>query len=172
VKENKLLALKRLTKDTVKAAKLIAEEMEKTTDVVGINLSKIMKKPGSKEDVVLSANDILEIPSVNQTVFITGEVLYPVRISFAPNKGFSSYVSNAGGFSSKALKRRAYIVYPNGTAKDTKSFFGIKIYPKVLPGSELVIPPKEDKKSLSPLEIVTITTSLTSMLVLISTIIR
>lgn len=172
VKENKLLALKRLSKDSVKVAKLISEEMEKTTDVVGIDLAKIMKKPGSKEDVVLSAGDILEIPSINQTVFINGEVLYPVRISYEPKKGFKSYVSSAGGFSSRAMKRRSYIVYPNGTAKDTKSFLGFKRFPKVMPGSELVIPPKEDKKSLSPLEIVTITTSLTSMLLLISTVIK
>ncbi len=172
IKENKLLALKRLSRDSLKSANLISEEMEKTTDIVGIDLARIMKRPGSKEDVVLSENDVLEIPSINQTVFISGEVLYPVRISFEPNKKFRSYVSSAGGFSSKALKRRAYIVYPNGTAKDTKSFLGFKNYPKVLPGSELVIPPKEDKKTLSPLEIVTITTSLTSMLVLISTILR
>ncbi len=172
VKESKLKALKRLSNDTIKTARLIAEEEEKTADVVGINLAKIMKKPGSKEDVVLSEGDILEIPSLNQTVFVTGEVLYPVRISFEPRKGYRSYISSAGGFSSKALKRRSYIVYPNGTAKDTKSFLGFKKYPKILPGSELVVPPKEDKKTLSPLEIVTITTSLTSMLVLISTIIR
>jgi protein involved in polysaccharide export with SLBB domain len=172
IKENKLLALKRVSRDSLKVAILITEEMGKTTDAVGIDLARIMKKPGSKEDVVLSENDILEIPSINQTVFISGEVLYPVRISFEPNKKFRSYVSNAGGFSSKALKRRSYIVYPNGTAKDTKSFLGFKNYPKVLPGSELVIPTKEEKKTLSPLEIVTITTSLTSMLVLISTLLK
>jgi hypothetical protein len=78
----------------------------------------------------------------------------------------------AGGFSSKALKKRSYIVYANGTAKDTKSFLFFKVYPKVNPGAEIVIPLKEDKKGVSAIEMVTIATSLTSMIFILSTVIK
>jgi hypothetical protein len=70
------------------------------------------------------------------------------------------------------MKKRAYIVYANGTAKDTKNYLFFKKYPKVKPGSEIVIPVKETRKAVSVLEVVTIATSLTSMLLIISTLTR
>jgi hypothetical protein len=102
-------------------------------------------------------------------VLVSGQVLYPVRLQFEGGRGFKTYVSLAGGFSSQAMKKRAYIVYANGTAKDTKNYLFFKKYPKVKPGSEIVIPIKETRKAVSVLEVVTIATSLTSMLLIIST---
>lgn len=172
VKENKWDALKKLSKDTSKVAEEIESEIEKKIDIVGIDLVKILKKPGSKGDLFLMENDILEIPSIQQTVLVSGQVLYPVRLQYEGGRGFKTYVSLAGGFSSQAMKKRAYIVYANGTAKDTKNYLFFKKYPKVKPGSEIVIPVKESKKNISTLEIVTIATSLTSMLLIISTLIK
>ncbi|MCF8255032.1 MAG: SLBB domain-containing protein, partial [Bacteroidia bacterium] len=43
VKENKLEALRKLSKDTTKLSEEIEKEMERTTDIVGINLDKILK---------------------------------------------------------------------------------------------------------------------------------
>jgi protein involved in polysaccharide export with SLBB domain len=172
VKENKWDALKKLSKDTSKVAEEIESEIEKKIDIVGIDLVKILKKPGSKGDLFLIENDILEIPSVQQTVLVSGQVLYPVRLQYEGRRGFKKYVSMAGGFSSQAMKRRAYIVYANGTAQDTKNFLFFKKYPKVKPGSEIVIPVKETRKGVSVLEVVTIATSLTSMLLIISTLTR
>jgi protein involved in polysaccharide export with SLBB domain len=172
VKENKLEALKKLSKDTSKLSDQIESELEKQIDIVGIDLVKILRKPGCKEDLFLLENDILEIPATQQTVLVSGQVLYPVRLQYEKGRGYRKYVSKAGGFSSQALKRSSYIVYANGTAKDTKSFLFIKKYPKVKPGSEIVVPLKEEKKSLSTLEVVTILTSLTSMVVILSTIIN
>ncbi len=169
VKENKWDALKKLSKDTSKVTEEIESEIEKKIDIVGIDLVKILKKPGSKGDLFLMENDILEIPSVQQTVLVSGQVLYPVRLQFEGGRGFKTYVSLAGGFSSQAMKKRAYIVYANGTAKDTKNYLFFKKYPKVKPGSEIVIPIKETRKAVSVLEVVTIATSLTSMLLIIST---
>ncbi len=169
VKENKWDALKKLSKDTSKVAEEIESEIEKKVDIVGIDLVKILKKPGSKGDLFLMENDILEIPSVQQTVLVSGQVLYPVRLQYEGGRGFKKYVSMAGGFSSQAMKKRAYIVYANGTAKDTKNYLFFKKYPKVKPGSEIVIPVKETRKGVSVLEVVTIATSLTSMLLIIST---
>jgi protein involved in polysaccharide export with SLBB domain len=172
VKENKLEALKKLSKDTSKLSDQIESELEKQIDIVGIDLVKILRKPGCKEDLFLLENDILEIPATQQTVLVSGQVLYPVRLQYEKGRGYRKYVSKAGGFSSQALKRSSYIVYANGTAKDTKSFLFIKKYPKVKPGSEIVVPLKEEKKSLSTLDVVTILTSLTSMVVILSTIIN
>jgi len=172
IKENKFEALKKLSKDTSKLSDQIESELEKKIDIVGIDLVKILRKPGCKEDLFLLENDILEVPATQQTVLVSGQVLYPVRLQYEKGRGYRKYVSKAGGFSSQALKRSSYIVYANGTAKDTKSFLFIKKYPKVKPGSEIVVPLKEEKKSLSTLEVITILTSLTSMVVILSTLIN
>ncbi len=172
IKENKLEALKKLSKDTIKLTEQIESELEKKIDIVGIDLVKILRKPGCKEDLFLLENDILEIPAIQQTVLVSGQVLYPVRLQYEKGKSYRKYVSMAGGFSSQSLRRSSYIVYANGTAKDTKNFLFFKKYPRVKPGSEIVVPVKEDKKSLSTIEVITILTSLTSMIVILSTLIN
>ncbi|MCF8426182.1 MAG: SLBB domain-containing protein [Bacteroidia bacterium] len=172
VKENKLEALRKLSKDTTKLSEEIEKEMERTTDIVGINLDKILKNPGSKGDLFLMENDILEIPIIKQTVLVSGQVLYPVRLRYDKRASLKTYVSQAGGFSSQALKKRSYVVYANGTANDTKSFLFFKFYPKIKPGSEIVIPIKDEKKNLSTVEVISIATSLTSMLVILSTLLK
>jgi protein involved in polysaccharide export with SLBB domain len=172
VKENKLEALRKLSRDTSKLGEEIEKEMQKTTDIVGINLEAILKNPGSKGDLFLMENDIIEIPVIKQTVLVSGQVLYPVRLRYEKRASFKSYVSQAGGFSSQALKKRSYIVYANGTANDTKSFLFFKFYPKVKPGSEIVIPIRDEKKNLSTVEVISIATSLTSMLVILSTLLK
>lgn len=172
VKQNKLDALKKLSKDTLKVGEEIEKEMSRESDIVGIDLEKIMKRPGSKEDLYMRDGDVLEIPFLKQTVLVSGQVLYPVRLRYESGNSFKQYVSMAGGFSSKALKKRSYIVYANGTAKDTKSFLFFKVYPKVKPGAEIVIPLKDDKKNISAIEFVTIATSLTSMVFILSSVIK
>ncbi len=172
IKQNKLDALKKLSKDSVKVGEEIEKEMSRDADIVGIDLEKILKRPGSKEDLYMRDGDVLEIPFLKQTVLVSGQVLYPVRLRYEGGSSFKKYVSMAGGFSSKALKKRSYIVYANGTAKDTKNFLLFKVYPKVKPGAEIVIPLKDEKKNLSAIEMVTIATSLTSMIFILSTVIK
>jgi hypothetical protein len=79
-------------------------------------------------------------------------------------------VNNAGGFSSKALRRKAYVVYANGTVKATKNFLFVKFYPKIKPGCEIIVPKKDVKKTVSLVEITTVATSLTTLVFLIITI--
>lgn len=168
-KVNKIRALKKQSKDTAEAKEEIDLELNKVNDIVGIDLKEILRNPGSDADLIVRENDVIRIPELRQTVLVSGQVLYPVNIRYRKSAGFKSYVNGAGGFSSKALKKRSYIVYANGTAKATKHFLFINFFPKVRPGAEIVIPVKEDKKPLSTIEVITITTSLTSMFVLIMT---
>lgn len=168
-KGNKIRALKKQSKDTSETKEEIDLELKKENDIVGIDLRAILRKPGSDADLIVRENDVIRIPELKQTVLVSGEVLYPVKIRYRRSVGFKNYVNGAGGFSSKALKKHSYIVYANGTAKATKHFLFFNIFPKVKPGAEIVVPIKEDRKPLSTIEIITITTSLTSMFVLILT---
>ena len=164
IKANKLKALKKQSKDSNDLFNQIEEEAVNGYDIVGIDLAQILKKPNSKTDFFLHEGDIIKIPFEKQTVMVSGEVLYPVRLKYDKSMGLKSYISNAGGFATKAIKRRAYVVYANGTAKATKNFLGLKFYPKIKPGSEIVIPQRESKKGLNAVEIATFATSLTTIL--------
>lgn len=132
-------------------------------DYVGIDLKRIIEKPGTSSDLILEDGDILRIPKQQQIVRVNGQVLYPSAVVYEKGKSFSSYVSNAGGFSPKALKRGAYVVYPNGTVKATHKFLFFNSHPSVKPGSEIYVPVKPEKKGLGATEIVGLTTGLASL---------
>ncbi|OYX90966.1 MAG: hypothetical protein B7Y76_14855, partial [Sphingobacteriia bacterium 35-40-5] len=58
---------------------------------------------------------------------------------------------------------KGYVVYANGRASTTKRFLFIKTYPKILPGSEIVIPKRREKKPTSIVEIAGFATVLASL---------
>jgi protein involved in polysaccharide export with SLBB domain len=163
IKENKLKALKKQSKDSNEVFDQIEDESVSGYDIVGIDLEQILKKPNSKTDFLLREGDVIKIPFEKQTVMVSGEVLYPVRVKYKKSMGLRSYVSNAGGFGSKAIKRRAYVVYANGTAKATKSFLGLSFYPKIKAGSEIVIPQRPDRRSFTTLELTSLITALSTL---------
>ncbi len=130
---------------------------------VGIDLKKILEKPGILQDLILEDQDIIRIPKRQQTVSVNGEVLYASSVVYTNGKNFRGYVLNAGGYSPRALKRGAYIVYPNGTVKGTSKFLFLNIHPKVKPGSEIYVPTKPERKGNTTQEILAYTTGLASL---------
>ncbi|TSJ36391.1 capsule biosynthesis protein [Mucilaginibacter corticis] len=130
---------------------------------VGINLKKILEKPGEDGDLILENGDVLRIPKQQQIVRVNGEVLYPSAVVYSSGKSFKGYVLNAGGFSPRALRRGAYVVYPNGTVKGTSKFLFFNSHPKVKPGSEIYVPTKPEPKGNTAQEILGYTTGLASL---------
>jgi len=141
--------------------------------VVGINLKEIVKSPGGKYDLKLEEGDIVYIPRELQTVRVLGQVLFPTIVRYDHSMSLKSYISNSGGFSSNANKRKVFVLYANGTAKSTTSFLGFKCYPKIEPGARIIVPekPVEIKSRLTPGETVGILTSITSVAALVYSII-
>ena len=131
-------------------------------DYVGIDLGKILANPGSNDDLILEEGDVLRIPKKQQLVKVNGEVLFPSSVVFTNVKTLNDFVHNAGGFAPDALKRRAYVVYANGTVRSTHSFLFIKNYPEIRPGSEIVIPKRPPTKGLTVTEVGAIAASLAS----------
>jgi protein involved in polysaccharide export with SLBB domain len=129
---------------------------------IGIELRKILASPRGTYDLILEDADVLRVPKLLQTVRVNGEVLYPSAVVYTKGKSFKEYVLNAGGYSPNALKRGAYIVYPNGTVKGTRKFLFFNSHPSVKPGSEIYVPEKPEKKS-NPQELVAFTTGFASL---------
>ena len=96
-----------------------------------------------QRDIILEAGDEIVISQLRNTITLTGEVLKPVSVQYLQNKSFKYYISSAGGFSAKAKKGKSFVVYSNGRSKKAGSFLGLfRTYPKILPGSTVVVPAK------------------------------
>jgi protein involved in polysaccharide export with SLBB domain len=171
IKEKKTEAISKQSSDTLKAKKLSEVELVDLPSVVGIDLPKILKRSGSVEDLLLEDKDVIRIPKLLQTVQVSGEVLYPVKVRYEKGNRLNAYVNEAGGFTVRSLKKRSYVVYANGTAASTKHFLFFNFYPRVTPGSEVIIPVREERKKVSALEIASIATSATTLVFLLITII-
>jgi protein involved in polysaccharide export with SLBB domain len=130
---------------------------------VGIDLKKILEQPGSSIDLLVEDGDEIRVPKQQQIVRVNGEVLYPSAVVYAGNKTFKDYVLNAGGFSPQALKRGAYVVYPNGTVRGTRKFLWFNSHPSVRPGSEIYVPKKQPSNNNTGQLILGYTTGLASL---------
>ena len=133
---------------------------------VGIDLKKILDKPGTNDDLILENGDVLRVPKQQQVVRVNGEVLYPSAVVYSLGKSFREYVLNAGGFSPDGLKSGAYVVYPNGTVVGTRKFLFFNNHPKVKPGSEIYVPKKPIRKGNALQDVLAFTTGLVSLVVL------
>ena len=130
---------------------------------VGIELDKAIANPGGTEDIVLREGDRVFVPQFEATVKINGEVLYPNTVGYVKGKSVGYYIDQAGGFSSKAKKKQAYIIYMNGTVAK------VGHNAKPLPGCEIVVPSKSTSKTTIA-ETLSITTSIGSLAAIIATI--
>lgn len=137
---------------------------------VGIDLKKALENPHSEADVVLRAEDVLVIPEYNNTVRISGDVMYPNTVSYEKNKGLSHYIAQAGGYGNRARKNKVYIVYMNGQVKLAKSNRAGLIEP----GCEIIVPTKEKNqfKLQNVLSIATTSASLATMIASIANILK
>ena len=158
-----------LEEETVVVPKYKIKETE--TQDIGIQLTGILAKPKSKYDLRLIDGDTLDIPRELETVKMTGELLYPIASRYDRNKSFKKYIADAGGFTKEADRRKAYIVYANGSADRTRSFLFFKNYPKVRPGAEIVVPERAERQRLSPQAWIGIGTGLTTLTITIITIV-
>jgi protein involved in polysaccharide export with SLBB domain len=156
-------AVEKLQKSTFDSTVKTQTDILRNFDKIPLNMGEILKNPGSLEDIVLKYGDEIYIPKFDGQVKINGEVLFSTQVSYQSSKGFSDYIDAAGGYTSSALKSKAFIVYANGMASSTKKFMFFKSYPKVKPGSEIVIPKKREKRASSTAEIIGIASALASL---------
>lgn len=110
---------------------------------IAINLDLAVQNPGSDYDVVLRDGDIIKVPKYNNTVRISGAVLYPNTVTYKPGANYKYYVSGGGGFSKEAIKRNTYMIHANGNV----AIKGSPLF-KVQPGTEIVVPEKSQDDRL------------------------
>lgn len=109
--------------------------------LVDIDLTRIMADKEGDLDMILEPGDSLYIPKKPQTVNIVGQVQAPFATTYIANKSLKYYVKNAGGWADQPDRGKIYVTYPDGSSQNTKGFV-IKRYPRVKPGSTIIIPKK------------------------------
>ncbi|WP_134090011.1 SLBB domain-containing protein [Olivibacter sp. XZL3] len=139
---------------------------------VGINLAEIIEDPGKDDDLLLEGGDVIRVPKQLQTVKISGEVLSPVTALYRKKHRFKDYISQAGGFSQRALKRRSFVVYANGSARSTTKVLFFNNYPRIKPGSEIFVPQRLPRERLGAAQIVGLGTGLASLAAIIVSLLR
>ena len=132
---------------------------------VGIELDKALANPGCDADIVLREGDRLVGPQYTATVKINGEVMYPNTVGFQQGKKVSYYINQAGGYTERAKKKQAYIIYMNGTlAKVSEGA-------KPMPGCEIFVPEKSVSK-MTIAEKMAIGTTAASIATMIATLVN
>ena len=163
--------IQRQLKDTLGQ---VSSTIRRAYDQVPLDLTKILAAPGGEYDIALKPGDELYIPKNDVEVRITGEVLFPTLSPYNSTKDFKDYISDAGGFTDNARRKRSYVLYPNGKAVSTSHFLFFRKYPTIKPGSEIVVPkhvPK-DRFRRTAAETVGLASALASLAYLIIAIIR
>ncbi len=135
---------------------------------VGINLEKALQNPMSDYDMVLREGDILYVPEYISTVKINGAVMYPNTVLYTSGQTLRYYINQAGGFSDSAKKKKAYVIYMNGTVSRVRS----RTSGKIEPGCEIIVPSKEQRRRMSTAEILSISTSTASIATMIATMVN
>ncbi|MDA7722710.1 SLBB domain-containing protein [Schleiferiaceae bacterium] len=130
---------------------------------VFISIDRILRAGNTYNNIQLLPGDDLFIPSKDMTVEIrlpnTEAAEYAafsdeyrresVHVAYIAGKSARWYVKNmVGGYGENAKRSKTNVVYANGTVKDYKWFKPFYRYPKVKPGSTVVVgakPVKEEK---------------------------
>lgn len=123
----------------------LRNEVYKDYDVISINLTDALNKPGSNKDLVLEDGDIITIDKNSTLIKVSGEVYYSTIVPININKNAKYYIDQAGSYLPSARKKGVLVIYPDGKAKSVKSFLWFKSYPAVTPRSEIFVPQKNIK---------------------------
>ena len=128
---------------------------------VFISVDRIMKLGNTYNNIELMPGDNLFIPSKDMTVeirlanteaseyasFSDEYARQSVHVAYVAGKSARWYVKNmVGGFGDDAKRTDVNVVYANGTVKDFKWYRPTYRYPKVKPGSMVVVGKKPAKK--------------------------
>ena len=136
---------------------------------IPVNGNKLLSQgSSSKFNFELVSGDEINVPGINNTVVISGEVQQEGIININKPINAKLAIESVGVFTNNSIKREVYVEYQNGLRKVTKNFLFFKLYPRVLPGSKVVVPERDENRDKTSVgEIVGYTTSLVSIIALI-----
>ena len=85
-------------------------------------MEKILKRPKSKNNIVVYDQDTLIVTFKPNIIQIIGEINSPGYYTYTKTIKVAKVIKNAGGFTTKAEKN-VYVQYPNGNSKRYRKIF-------------------------------------------------
>jgi len=82
-----------------------------------VNIKEAIGDPGKKDDIALEDGDKITIPTMRNTISVTGAVIQPSSLVFVESlkpKSIRDYIEMAGGFSRDADREAVYVIKANG----------------------------------------------------------
>ena len=111
---------------------------------IGVDLPKVMKDPGYRDNLILQDGDSVFIPAYSGVVNVTGAVNSPVAVAYVPGANLRYYVDAAGGPSRKADVNHAYVRQSNGKVESVHHHVLFPDgQPKPEPGSVVFVPERD-----------------------------
>lgn len=126
--------------------KVVNDTIIKTEVIIPVEYKLIRKKISSKKNFRLQKGDEIFVSRMFYNVKIFGKVQLNSEIPYSARKNLKYYLNSVGGLTDDADKKRVYVIYPNGIAARTKTILGIHNYPKIEPGTQIVVPQKQADK--------------------------
>ncbi len=128
------------------AIESLMKDAEKLSPIgrIAINLDKnITKFENSSNDLVLKDGDELIVPSFNDTVLVTGEVMNPTAITYN-SKDVNYYLEKSGGLGELADAKQIFIIHANGeTEKADIGSYLFKIRKAQIRKGDVIVVPKK-----------------------------
>ena len=110
-------------------------------DTISVDYKNLKSDDKTKFDIYLQEGDVIDVLQFQNTVSLKGEVNNKVTVNHSTFK-LRSYLKDAGGMTRFADPKRVYIIHADGSSSATSRFLGIHFYPKVEPGSIIMVPQK------------------------------
>ena len=164
-KDSSNVQFKKIQQQTKDTSNSLVADYVRPTVTIGLNMDEILQEPGGLEDVILQEGDVLNVAKEKREIKVSGEVLFPTDVVFSKGQKLRYYIERAGGFTDNARRSKVYVLQPNGVAAKTRHFLFIRTFPKIEPGSEILVPKKSDKTNsrLTLSETVALTSAIASM---------
>lgn len=131
-------------------ADLILQWIDRAKDIEPLG-QVVIAQSETKEELLLENGDILNVPTKDGLVLVSGEVLFPNAIAYGSKLSLDDYVKKAGGYTQNADSARIVVARRDGSfaeASGDRGFFQLtNNLPPIQAGDEILVLPKVDVKS-------------------------
>ena len=119
---------------------------------INIDLSKIIKRRGSRNDFKLNEGDEIQIPESQNIIQVSGEVNAPGFYKYVRGNRVNDFIKEAGGYSQDALVDDVFINFPNGKSRKYSRWL---YNPRVPDGSIINVGKKPEEEPFDRTEYLT-----------------
>jgi protein involved in polysaccharide export with SLBB domain len=102
----------------------------------------VTARDNRQRNVVLESDDVIVVPARTNVIRVGGEVMMTQAVMYRPGADAEDYVADAGGYTDRSDRGKVIIIHANAEIEIGDAGTA------VLPGDEILVPPKVDTKAL------------------------